>query len=72
MCFAVASFLYPGATKGGWGHTAEEMDDGVWEALNSTPEGSDGNNDKARTLGLVVKMTRLGDLGLGQLLLNLP
>jgi len=48
------------------------MDDGVWEALNIAPEGSDGNNDKARTLGLVVKMTRLGDLGLGQLLLNLP
>lgn len=72
MCFVVASFLYPGAVEGAWGETAEDMDAGVWEALNSTPDGRDANNDKAQMLGLVVKMTRLGDLGLGQLLLNLP
>ncbi len=61
----VASIEFPGAIKTAWGHTGNEMDETVWDMLNVEM----GNTSQA--LGLVVKMTRLDDLGLGQLCLDL-
>lgn len=42
------------------------MDDLTWDLLNGPGEGA-APGDIARTLGMVVKMTRLHDLGLAQL-----
>ncbi|TFK37608.1 hypothetical protein BDQ12DRAFT_652665 [Crucibulum laeve] len=80
VCFILASFNYPGAIKSAWGRTADEMDDTTWELLNAPHlqpnKGMDlqskGNKmkdgaDESRALGMLVKMTRLHDLGLAQL-----
>ena len=64
VCFGVASIEFPGAIKKAWGHTGDEMDERVWDML-------DVEMSSRRGLGLVVKMTRLDDLGLGQLCLDL-
>ncbi|PPQ75221.1 hypothetical protein CVT26_008306 [Gymnopilus dilepis] len=66
VCFVVASFNYPGAIKSAWGCMEDEMDDAAWDLLNVAEESS-ASNDVSRTLGMVVKMTRLHDLGLAQL-----
>ena len=42
------------------------MDDLAWDVLNGPGEGV-APGDIGRTLGMVVKMTRLHDLGLAQL-----
>ena len=42
------------------------MDDLTWDLLNGPGEGT-ASGDIGRTLGMVVKMTRLHDLGLAQL-----
>ena len=42
------------------------MDDLAWDVLNGPGEGA-APGDIGRTLGMVVKMTRLHDLGLAQL-----
>lgn len=42
------------------------MDDLAWDVLNGPGEGA-APSDIGRTLGMVVKMTRLYDLGLAQL-----
>lgn len=60
----MACFNHPGAIKTTWGRVAEDIDDHTWESLNSP---SSGIGD--RGLGLLVKMARLPDLGLGQLCL---
>ncbi|KAI6143111.1 hypothetical protein BKA82DRAFT_4017843 [Pisolithus tinctorius] len=64
LCFIMASFNHPGAIKTTWGRVAEEMDDVTWELLN---EPGVGIGDEG--LGLLLKMTRLDDLGLAQLCL---
>ncbi|KAG1728975.1 uncharacterized protein EDB91DRAFT_1060230 [Suillus paluster] len=64
VCFILASFEYPGAIKTTWGRTADEIDDFTWDLLNGP---GDGQGDKE--LGLLLKMARLPDLGLGQLCL---
>ncbi|EIW76688.1 hypothetical protein CONPUDRAFT_139423 [Coniophora puteana RWD-64-598 SS2] len=64
MCFILASFNYPGAIKTTWGRVAEEMDETTWNLLNGPGE---GHGDMG--LGMLLKMTRLDDLGLGQLCL---
>ena len=66
MCFILASFNYPGAIKFAWGRMEDEMDDLTWDLLNGPGEGA-APGDIGRTLGMVVKMTRLHDLGLAQL-----
>jgi len=45
---------------------ADEMDDTSWELLNG-PGVDSAQGDTCRTLGMLVKMTRLHDLGLAQL-----
>lgn len=62
----MASFNYPSAIKSAWGCMADEMDDVTWELLNR-PAYTDGSSEVSRTLGMLVKMTRLHDLGLAQL-----
>jgi hypothetical protein len=66
VCFILASFNYPGAIKSTWGRTANEIDDSTWDLLNSPGE---GHGAQALALGMLLKMTRLEDLGLGQLCL---
>lgn len=66
VCFILASFNYPGAIKSTWGRTANEIDDNTWDLLNSPGE---GHGAQALALGMLLKMTRLEDLGLGQLCL---
>ncbi|KAF8875722.1 hypothetical protein CPB84DRAFT_1966704 [Gymnopilus junonius] len=66
VCFIVASFNYPGAIKSTWGCMEDEMDDDAWDLLNM-PEECASTNEVSRILGMVVKMTRLHDLGLAQL-----
>ncbi|KAF9532259.1 hypothetical protein CPB83DRAFT_759481 [Crepidotus variabilis] len=64
VCFVLASINFPDAIRSAWGRTAEEMDDECWEQLNGRITVA---NEMSRTLGMVVKMTRLDDLGLEQL-----
>lgn len=60
----MAAFNHPGAIKTTWGRMVEEIDDYTWELLNGR-----GSNVGDQGLGLLVKMARLPDLGLGQLCL---
>lgn len=69
VCFVLASFNYPGAIQSAWGRMEDEMDDKTWELLNGPGEGN-VQNDVGRSLGMLVKMTRLHDLGLAQLCLG--
>lgn len=62
VCFILASFNYPGAIKSTWGRMADELSSETWDLLNSP---SEGHEDKG--LGLLLRMTRLEDLGLAQL-----
>ncbi|KAJ4478132.1 hypothetical protein J3R30DRAFT_3479680 [Lentinula aciculospora] len=69
MCFILASFNQcdPRTTKAAWGHTANEIDDASWAILNGgTPLLLKGQN-AAQALVMIVRMTRLDDLGLAQL-----
>jgi hypothetical protein len=45
---------------------ADEMDDDSWYLLNGPGDGTT-HSDLSQGLGMLVKMTRLHDLGLGQL-----
>lgn len=66
VCFIMASFNFPSVIKSAWGRMGDEMDDTTWDLLNDPVEG-DTTNDTSRTLGMLVRMTRLHDLGLAQL-----
>jgi hypothetical protein len=68
VCFILASYNYPAAIKSSWGHTADEMDDEAWTLLNSAGEGN-ASSGISLGLGMLVRMTRLHDLGLAQLCL---
>jgi len=46
---------------------AEDIDDEAWELLNSSNVRPRHDNDVSYSLGMIVRMTRLQDLGLGQL-----
>jgi hypothetical protein len=81
MCFILASFSSPGAIKSTWGRTADEISDETWNLLDENllaTHGRDADGHRAchygqrhDDLGLsaLLKMTRLPDLGLGQLCL---
>jgi hypothetical protein len=62
----MASFNFPSVIKSAWGRMGDEMDDNTWDLLNDPVEG-DATNDTSHTLGMLVRMTRLHDLGLAQL-----
>ncbi|THV02658.1 hypothetical protein K435DRAFT_749049 [Dendrothele bispora CBS 962.96] len=72
MCFILASFNQcdPRGTKASWGHTADEMDDESWAVLNdcsTLPSPPTEGESLAKSLVMLVRMTRLPDLGLAQL-----
>ncbi|KAH9837799.1 uncharacterized protein C8Q71DRAFT_808328 [Rhodofomes roseus] len=64
MCFVLAAFNYPGAIRSAWGRMAEELDAETWDLLDG-PGTSAVQND--RGLGMLLKMTRCADLGLGEM-----
>ncbi|KAI0351652.1 hypothetical protein OH77DRAFT_1410795 [Trametes cingulata] len=61
VCFILAAYNYPGAIRSTWGRMAEELDDATWDLLGAPPRAQDLG------LGMLLKMTRCHDLGLGQL-----
>ncbi|KAI0299067.1 hypothetical protein B0F90DRAFT_1730547 [Multifurca ochricompacta] len=61
ICFMLAAYRAPAAAKVAWGRMAEDLDDATWELLD-IPEPAQGVR-----LGMLLKMTRLHDLGLAQL-----
>jgi hypothetical protein len=59
VCYTVAAYNFPDVVHFTWGATGQAS----WDALGGTGRGLvDGG------LGLAVRMTRRGDLGLGELL----
>ncbi|KAI0312265.1 hypothetical protein OF83DRAFT_675199 [Amylostereum chailletii] len=64
ICFIMAAYNYPDAIRSTWGRLAEELDDATWALLNGPGE---GQQESARGLSMLLKMTRLHDLGLAQL-----
>ncbi|KAF5375404.1 hypothetical protein D9615_007991 [Tricholomella constricta] len=70
VCFVVASFNYPGAIRMAWGQTEDELDDYTWALLNGPGE-NNAQGDVGVGLSMLMKMTRLHDLGLAQLCLGL-
>ncbi|KAJ7468656.1 hypothetical protein FB451DRAFT_1136821 [Mycena latifolia] len=69
VCFILASYNHPAAITSAWGHTADEMDDAAWALLNRNSAGTHTVAVSAAGLGMLVRMTRLHDLGLAQLCL---
>ncbi|KAJ3559220.1 hypothetical protein NP233_g11320 [Leucocoprinus birnbaumii] len=66
VCFILAAFNYPGAIQSAWGRMGDEMDEESWQLLNGPGDGTT-HSDLSQGLGMLVKMTRLHDLGLAQL-----
>ncbi|KAF9444957.1 hypothetical protein P691DRAFT_711070 [Macrolepiota fuliginosa MF-IS2] len=66
VCFILAAFNYPGAIQSAWGRMGDEMDEESWTLLNGPGDGTT-HSDLSQGLGMLVKMTRLYDLGLAQL-----
>ncbi|OBZ74911.1 hypothetical protein A0H81_05322 [Grifola frondosa] len=62
VCFILAAYNYPGAIRSTWGRMAEELDDETWDLLDGP-----GTQVEDMGLGMLLKMTRCHDLGLGQL-----
>ncbi|KAI0789194.1 hypothetical protein C8Q75DRAFT_766936 [Abortiporus biennis] len=62
VCFILAAYNYPAAIRSTWGRMGEELSDEAWDAIE---ESSMKYNDNG--LGMLLKMTRCHDLGLGQL-----
>jgi hypothetical protein len=61
ICFFMSSFHNPDAIRAAWGCMAEELDDATWAALDAPAPRDDHG------LSMLLKMTRLHDLGLAQL-----
>ncbi|KAI0031472.1 hypothetical protein K488DRAFT_13194, partial [Vararia minispora EC-137] len=61
ICFFMSSFHNPSLIRSAWGCMAEELDDATWAALDA-PAPKDDHG-----LSMLLKMTRLHDLGLAQL-----
>lgn len=67
VCFVLASLNYPEAIRLIFGRSAADMEQITWEYLNLA--GSDVDRDDGG-LSMMLRMTRLDDLGLGQLLFS--
>jgi hypothetical protein len=68
----LAAYRVPAAAKAAWGCMAEDLDDTTWELLgDAEPEppqsAKTGMGEAGVGLGMLLKMTRLHDLGLAQL-----
>ncbi|KAG5638954.1 hypothetical protein H0H81_008454 [Sphagnurus paluster] len=70
VCFILASFNYPGAIRSAWGRTEDELDDYTWGLLNGPAE-SNAQGAVSMGLSMLMKMSRLHDLGLAQLCLGM-
>lgn len=66
VCFILAAFNYPGAIQSAWGRMGTEMDEDSWDLLTDPGDGAT-HSELSWGLGMLVKMTRLYDLGLAQL-----
>lgn len=66
MCFSVAAYNYLPVASTLYGHTEAELDDASWGVLNGPGMGLSREAD--RGLGLLVRMSRMDDLGLESLL----
>ena len=67
VCFVLASLNYPEPFRVMFGRCAGDMEEISWEYL-STAVGNSDRDDGG--LSMMLKMTRLDDLGLGQLLFS--
>jgi hypothetical protein len=72
ICFMLAAHRSPLAAKAAWGHMAEDLDDATWESLSESdyPRARSAPTTAGVTdvaLAMLLKMTRLHDLGLAQL-----
>ena len=67
MCFILASFSTPETIKSTWGRTADEISDEIWALLDGKVQTDVKKGNDGLGLGLLLRMTRLADLGLGQL-----
>lgn len=72
VCFMLAAHRSPMAAKVAWGRMAEDLDDATWDLLDEPkfPPRQTARMTSGETavgLGMLLKMTRLHDLGLAQL-----
>ncbi|KAI0270543.1 hypothetical protein BC834DRAFT_861936 [Gloeopeniophorella convolvens] len=67
LCFMLASYGAPGAAKVAWGRMAEDLDDATWDLLDGPVQHAQAQGRADVGLGMLLKMTRLHDLGLAQL-----
>lgn len=63
MCFVLACYNHPDLTRDVWGRDASALPDGAIAALAAPGRGADDHS-----FGLLLRMTRCEDLGLGELL----
>jgi hypothetical protein len=70
ICYMLAAHRAPIAAKVAWGRMAEDLDDVTWRELDKLehPQSAKKQPSEAGAgLGMLLKMTRLHDLGLAQL-----
>jgi hypothetical protein len=74
ICFVLTSLSNPDIISDTWGQTAEDISDETWDLLDANLLEGHYTGPGKDTLGLslLLKMTRLDDLGLEQLCLNEP
>jgi hypothetical protein len=67
MCFILAALNQcdPATIKAAWGHTAEEIDEAAWTTISQMSRTV--QSSAAHELIMILRMTRLSDLGLAQL-----
>lgn len=66
VCFALASMDHPEPIRLIFGKSAGDLEQAAWDSLNAV----DGSKRDDGGLSMILRMTRLDDLGLGQLLFS--
>lgn len=70
LCYMLAGHRAPIAAKVAWGRMAEDLDDVTWGQLDKLGHPQSAKmlpSEAGAGLGMLLKMTRLHDLGLAQL-----
>lgn len=70
ICYMLAAHRAPIAAKAAWGCMAEDLDDVTWMQLDKLEHPQSAKmlpSEAGAGLGMLLKMTRLHDLGLAQL-----
>ena len=70
ICYMLAAHRAPIAAKAAWGCMAEDLDDVTWRQLDKLEHPQSAKmlpSEAGAGLGMLLKMTRLHDLGLAQL-----